>query len=161
MNNQAPVQFRPPTPDDVQFIISSWLKSSRNNDFTNYISNEIYFKYMEHLVKTVINRSMVSMVCNPKDSKQVYGYVVYEFIGDIFVLNFIYIKYTFRNLKISESLLKAVYPKFGEEDCFITFIDRTMTRIVYGDKPEIKRSSWFIKNREKYKLNYNPFILVR
>lgn len=154
--------YRPPTSDDLAFVVSSWLKSHRNSDFANFIPNQIYYRYNEHLIKKIIERSMVSIVCDPEDPNHVYGYVVYEFLGDIFVLNFIYIKYTYRNMKLAYNILKAVAPNFGEEESFITFIDRTTSRIVMEKgKPEIRRSSWFIKNQAKYKLNYNPFLLVR
>ena len=160
--NNLPILYRPPTEGDLSFIVSSWLKSQRNSDFSNFISNQIYYRYNEHLIKKVIERSMISIICDPEDPNHVYGYAVYEFLGDIFVLNFIYIKYTYRNMKLAYNLLKAISPKFGEEEAFITFIDRTDVRVVTDKgKPDIRKSSFFIKNREKYKLNFNPFLLIR
>jgi len=164
--NSNVVTYRPPNQTDLQFVIASWLKSTRNSDFCTYIPNPTYYKYMDHLIKTIINRSLVTMICDPEDLSHIYGYIVYEFLGDntIFVLHFAYMKLPYRKLHIMEAALTAVYPDFGKEDSFITNLDRTNYYTILDrvtNKPIVKRDGWFIKKRNQYKLNYNPFLLVR
>lgn len=158
------VSYRPPDPSDLQFVTDSWIKSTRNSDFCTFIPNTIYYRYMDNLIKSIISRSLVTIICDPEDPTHVFGYVVYEYIGEIFVLHFGYVKQSYRNLKIMYNALKAVNPSFGDDESFITHIDRTHAKALLDrvtKEPIVKRSSWFIRNREKYKLNYNPFLLVR
>lgn len=162
MTETPPCHMRPPMQGDIQFILSSWLKSYRNSDFANYIPNKLYYEFHEALVKQVIARSMVSILCDVEDPEHVYGYVVYEMLGDVFILHYIYIKYNYRNLGLGQKALKAVYPQFGQVESFITHTDKVIWRIVIdGTVPEVKRTSWFIKKRDDYKLIYNPYALVR
>ena len=158
MSETPPFHMRPPMQGDIQFILSSWLKSFRNSEFANYIPNKLYYEFHGSLVKNIIARSLVSILCDVEDPEHVYGYVVYELLGDVFILHYIYIKYNFRNLGLCRTALKAVYPQFGNVESFITHPDKVLSRIVNN---EIKKTSFFIKKRDDYKLIYNPFALIR
>jgi hypothetical protein len=156
--------YRSPTPDDLQFIMSSWLHSNRNSDFANYINNDTYYKLHEPLIKVLIAASMVTMICDKEDPSHVYGYAVYELPNDKLILHYIYIKFNYRNMGLAKQCLQTIYPLFGETDCYLTHIDRTMTRVSQDSitkEPLVKRNSAFIKKREKYKLNYNPYLMIR
>ena len=166
MQKSPPHNLRGPTADDLQFIMNSWLKSYRNSDLTNYVPNKLYYDYHGALIKNILNRSLVSIICDVEDPSHVYGYVCYELLNEIFILHYVYIKFNFRNMGLCESTLKAVYPQFGEVETFITHPDKIFSRVVYQDRikqlnPEIKKTSFFIKKRDDYKLVYNPYALVR
>jgi len=161
---KIPVKLRPPSPSDKEFILSSWLKSFRNSDLSNFIPNDLYYTYHGNIVKSCLLRSLATVACNPEDEDQVYGYLVYELLGDIFIIHYVYTKNIFRDCGIAKHMLKSVYPQFGQAESFITHIDQTTPRIVNNfktKKPEIKRTSWFIKKRDDYKLIYNPFAMIR
>lgn len=144
------VMYRPPTPEDLNFITNSWLKSNRSSTFAYYIDREDYYRIHENLVKIILERSLATIICDPEDHSHVYGYAVYELNNDVLVLHYLYIKYAYRNFGLAKSCLKAVYPKFGEKDIFLTHIDKVF-----------KNNSCFIKNRDKYKLHYNPYLMAQ
>lgn len=162
--SKLPIKLRPPSIQDKEFILNSWLKSNRNSDLTNYINNNLYYNYYDKLVKNCLMRSQATIACNPEDENHVYGYLVYELLGDIFIINYVYVKKTFRELGVAKQMLTAVYPEFGQVESFITHIDKTLS-VIKEDKvtkePIIKKTSWFIKKRDDYKLVYNPFALIR
>jgi len=154
----TPIIYRPPTPDDLTFIMSSWLKSYRNSDFANFLSNDVYYKSHAIVIQEILDRSNVAMIVDPQDPNHLYGYIVFENFKGSFVLHYIYIKYAYRNLGLCKDALQAAYPNFRKKEFFITHLDKTVLRSVNND---VKRSSWFIKKRDDYKMIHNIYLLIR
>lgn len=155
------VTYRPPTPDDLAFITSSWLKSNRNSDFANYVENKAYYKLHSDLIKSILNRSLVTVICDPEDANHIYGYAVYELINTNLILHYIYIKFSYRNFGLAKDCLKTIYPDFGNKDIYLTHTDQVKIRIIEEDNNHLpKKTSCFIKKRDKYKLQYNPYLMV-
>ena len=148
---------RGPTPTDLDFIVSSWLKSYRNSDFANYIPNTLYYQYHKAIVMDLLKRSLVSMVVDPEDQDHVYGYIVYE-AGEMFILHYMYIKSAFRNFGLAKSILQKANPQFGVEEMYLTHLDKV--DIFQNSRGVIKRNSWFIKKRSEYKMIYNPYAMI-
>ena len=164
------VTYRAPEPSDLHFITSSWLQSNRNSDFANYINNGDYYDYHDELIESILKRSMVTMIVDAEDLNHIYGYMVYENSDNDFVLHFIYIKFNYRNFGLAKNALLTIFPNFGNAECKLTHVDRVLTRIVEkkdmelgaGIKNyEIRKSSCFIKKREKYRLIYVPYELIK
>ena len=101
------IRLRTANDEDLPFIFSSWLKSYRSSHFAKKITNTIYFgdhhKVIEHLLKN----SIVMISCNEEDPSQIYGYAVGSQVDGIFILHFIYVKHTFRNMGIGSMLLDS------------------------------------------------------
>jgi hypothetical protein len=149
------IKLRPPLNDDVQFIVCSWLKSNRNSDLTNYVNNEDYYKNHPKIIEDLINRSLITMAVDPEDDNHIYGYVVHENTGSKFIIHYIYVKYTYRNFGIAKKMLTAINPNFGSSETYLSSIDRVSI------STKGKRSSCFIKKRDKYKLMYSPYLLAQ
>ena len=104
--NQLPIKIRPANEEDVAFIFNSWLKSFRSSPFARVLSNEIYFAGHHKLIEKVLRRSQVSVVCNVDDSSQIFGYSVTERITGVLVIHYIYVKDSYRNMGIANTLLQ-------------------------------------------------------
>ena len=155
------VAYRPPNPDDLAFITSSWLKSNRNSDFANFIDNKSYYKLHADLIKDILTRSLVTIICDIEAPDHIYGYAVYELLNNNLVLHYIYIKFNYRNFGLAKDCLTTIFPDFGTKDIHLTHIDQVKTRIIEDGKDHLaKKTSCFIKKRDKYKLLYNPYLLV-
>lgn len=106
------VKFRPPTLEDKNFILNSWLKSYRNSPFAKQMINPVYFKNHEKLLKTLISSCLITIACNPEDEWQVYGYIVFENLGnDVSVIHYAYVKRTFRKLGIAKQIFESINPQ--------------------------------------------------
>lgn len=102
---------------DVAFIFSSWLKSFRDSGFlVRAVPNTIYFTNHHKILQNLIKRSTVFVACDPKDSSNIYGYVVAETISGSFVLHFIYVKQSFRKLGVGKALFNS-FPHDGNASC--------------------------------------------
>lgn len=100
-----PLTIRHANDQDIPFIFSSWLKSFRDAGLmVRSVPNTIYFTNHHKILQRLIKRSTVYVACDPKDSSQIYGYIVAEYIDGTFVLHFIYVKQSFRKLGVGRAL---------------------------------------------------------
>ncbi len=109
-----PLKLREAEADDLNFILSSWLKSFRDAQripdqksavWFNWPrpSNEVFFNFQQKLIVRLLQRSKCLVAVNPEDLSQVYGFIVYENNPDI--IHYVYVKSTFRKMGICKLLL--------------------------------------------------------
>lgn len=134
----APVELRAPETQDLNFLLSSFLKSFRNSDESRQMSNEVFFDTYKPLWFQVLQNSLVVVASNPEDPSQIYGYAVYQSIGGVRVLHWVYVKFTFRHLGIAKRLFEHV-DSDPATPTICTFISHV-----------------FEKKKKKYRLNYDP-----
>ena len=89
---------RPPTPEDINFILNSWLKSNRYR-IKNIDNNTYYTLYKNHIIK-LLQSSEVLIAVNQEDPTQILGYLVVEDN----TCNYVYVKYCYRKLGIVKLL---------------------------------------------------------
>ena len=105
---KLPVRLRTLTEEDSPFIFNSWLKSYRFSHFGEKITNTIYFEDHHKVIENILKDSKVVVACNEEDPSQLYGYIVGGVEDGNFVLHFIYVKHTFRNMGLGKTLLDAM-----------------------------------------------------
>lgn len=139
-NLQNLVKYRPHKESDINFIYSTWLKSYRQSSWAEMMPNSVFFSQHAEIIKQIIARptTSITIICNPEDEEQVYGYLVSE--ANHSILHFAYIKYNYRKL----SMMKTLLSTFGKSthNTFITHLPRHFNNI-----------------KDKYGLIYNPYLL--
>lgn len=60
------------------------------------------------LLISILERSYISILCNPDDLEQIFGYAVYEFSEDSIILHWIHVKYSFRQLGFGAFLIDNI-----------------------------------------------------
>jgi hypothetical protein len=109
------VKLRSLNPDtDVEFLLSSWLKSYKNSEFAREIPKAIYYKCHQNLIATILKApdTAVAMLVNKNDEDQILGYIVHDKKQPI--IHYVYMKRMFRNLKLAKFMLdqvKSIYKK--------------------------------------------------
>lgn len=112
-----PLTIRHAHDGDIPFIFSSWLKSFRESGFmARGVPNTIYFTNHHKILQKLVQRSKVFIACDPKDTSNIYGYVVAETIDNTFVLHFIYVKQSFRKLGVGKALFNS-FEHNGSASC--------------------------------------------
>lgn len=103
------VNFRAPTQEDTSFIFNSWLKSYRSSNFAKDQCNTVYYENYKKIVSEILNRSMITIVCNPDDSNHLYGYIVFEYLpANNLLVHYVYVKHTYRKSNIAKKLIEKV-----------------------------------------------------
>lgn len=99
-----PLVFRPAVESDLNMLLSDWLKSYRRSEFARDMTNAVYFRGHEPLVKSALSRSQVICAVNPEDPWHVFGWICFE-PSSLPVLHYLYVKEPFRNYGIGAALL--------------------------------------------------------
>ena len=118
--------YRPMTPNDQNFIYSTWLKSYRQMPANQNMSNDVFFHYHKQIVEKIINKSnvQVTMITDPTDANHIYGYTVIEWCGSVPIIHYVYTKHTYRRLGLLSNLIKELIPDFGQKTIFVTHESR-------------------------------------
>lgn len=124
---------------DLDFLFNSWLKSYRHSNECNAMNNEVFFKRFGKIITKIIGDSVLIIACNPEDVDQIYGYMVYKNLDDVFVLHYIYVKFPYRKLGIAKRMLEAVADT--KKPIVVTFANR-----------------WVDSMRHKLLLTFDPYI---
>lgn len=143
MNNQElPIILRPANAEDVGFIFNAWLKSFRNSPIVRGVDNQIYYSEHHKIIEELLKRYEVIVACNQDDLTQIYGFICAGTTDNIFTVNFIYVKHTFRKMGIGSALLNA-------------FEHNTEYAAIYTHQT---RSA--IELAERYNFIYHPYIAL-
>ncbi len=134
-----PKMIRPPNPNDLNFIYSSWLNSYNDHNKFQPIKGPAYYGYHKLLINKLLNQSLVSVICNPDDTEQILGYAIYQIQNDSLILHWLYIKYSFRQLGLSKYLINSLLDNIKNKTFIIT----------------LKGSNYDLY-KDKYDHTYNP-----
>ncbi len=141
--------------EDLNFILSTWLKSYKDSDFGRSIPNEIFFSFHQSLIRKIIGHehNAVTILCAPEDPNQIIGYIVYNTKAPI--VFFTYMKFSFRRL----GLAKMLFNKVKEE-----YVKDLELPADHDGKPLMVQCTHKFKVwgefARKYNLLYNPYIVT-
>jgi hypothetical protein len=98
-----PADFRPAEESDTNMILSDWLKSFRRSPLATDMTNAVYFRGHEALVKKALKRSEIICAVNKEDPNHVFGWICFE-KQSIPILHYLYVKEAFRKFGIGTNL---------------------------------------------------------
>jgi hypothetical protein len=101
-----PISIRPAAEADIPFIFSSWLKSYRSSRFAQGITNTVFFGEHHKVLEQLFKTANVLIICDQKNSTDIYGYICAEIIDNIFVVHYMYIKHTYRLFGLAKIMME-------------------------------------------------------
>lgn len=104
------ITIRDYSSNDFAFIINSWLKSYQTSSlFTEDIKPKVYFKFHKFLIEQILNRksSTVCVAVASDDPELIYGYAIFEKMGEYEVFHYIYVKRGFNHFGIAQKLIES------------------------------------------------------
>ncbi len=125
------ITIRVATPDDIPFILSTWLRGLRYGcELFELIPDAIYYQRYKQVIEAILAKSEVRVATLPDDASVIVGYAVLA--PD--VLHWVYVKQAWRKLGVARQLVPAVRS--------VTHITKVGQKILSG-KP----------------IEYNPFLV--
>lgn len=120
--------IRPATPNDANFIISSWLKRYRDAISPRLVTDKIYYSAQHQIIAAILQKptTEVFIACNAADEGQICGYVVGERLPDLSMIHWVYVKNSFRKWGIATELL-AKFPEatqYTHRTHLVKFLDK-------------------------------------
>ena len=135
------IKLRKAHPEDASFIFNSWLKSFRFSKFSKEISSTIYFTNHHKVIEYLLKSKTTVIACNNEDPTQIFGYANAGLEEGVLVVNYIYVKESFRRLGLGKILLNA-------------FEHSPEAASVFTHKTSIAD-----KLAAKYNMHYHPYLM--
>ena len=116
---ELPLQYRLSKEIDLPFIMSSWLKSARNNHTNEFIPNEVYYAEYKQIVANTLKNSQVFIAHLDDEPDTIIAYMVYQYInhGKEVAIHWAYTKGDgdlYRRKGIQSAILKLITGAFIE-----------------------------------------------
>lgn len=124
----VPVVVRQANEDDVNFLFNSWLRSFRGSgSLAKGVVNTVYFTEHHKVIEKILKTAAVYVAVDPEDSKNIYGWVCFEYIEGVFCLHFAYVKHIYRGLGIATTLLSKSGHDFSKPSIHTHSNDKALT----------------------------------
>ena len=96
-------------PSDEGFIYNSWLKSHRSSAEVKRMDNDVYYDNHKQIIANILERpeTSVLLIVNETDEDHIYGYGVFEQLGDAVICHYIYVKYNYRKFGLGNMVFNA------------------------------------------------------
>jgi hypothetical protein len=110
MSEPTEVMFRPAKgEDDLKFILKSWIRSYARSPYAGAMTRSRLVGAIKGTIGDLLRREdcVATMACNPNNSDQIFGFVVYETNCDTPVLHYVYVKAPFRGFEIGSDLVSV------------------------------------------------------
>ena len=101
-----PIQLRLAKPEDINFIVSAWVKNYRHSQFAQFIPDEIFYSAHKGLVLKLIETQRTVIAVNPEDPEQLFGFLCYNELDKFYVTHFLSVKKSFRRLGVAKRMLE-------------------------------------------------------
>lgn len=101
-------KIRADTEDDRNFILSSWLRSFRNNgDWPRHIDSATYYANHQSIIQRLLVLCDVRVACAADDENLILGWCCVD--GSI--VHYVFVKEQYRKLGIAKALLSGLEDK--------------------------------------------------
>lgn len=159
MQDALPFSLRGPVPEDLPFIMKSWMSKTRHCSFVRNIPNDVFTVEHHNLVEKLLRRSNVLVACNPQSSDHVYGYLVWE--PEPLYIHFIFVKSVFRKLGVARHLLSEAVPALFTPDApklYCSHANELFNPMQVldseGKKTGVEKPNYTV---QRYRLVFNPY----
>lgn len=105
--SDSSIKIRKATESDIPFLFNSWLKSYRSSNYAASIDNTIYYSEHHKVIERIFRYYDVLIACDLNDDNHIYGFACAGHTENIFTIHYVYVKHTFRRMKIATKLLAA------------------------------------------------------
>ena len=135
-NEDPPIAIRSGLPQDVPFVMDTFLYGLHKSSPYNFIPNAIYFPFQSQLISKLLQTSTLTVATIEDDSETILGYALTEpYTSNNLILHWAHTKAVFRNQGIQKALFKhlsnnepmnlvcshffPLFPKLRQKYCLI------------------------------------------
>lgn len=112
-------------PDDEAFVLSTWAESFRHAPACKALPTGAFHTWHRPRMEGVLKRYPLVVVARGTDPLFIYGYGVFERIGDRFVAHWLYVKRSFRRKSVASQILAHALERIGEGAGELLYTHRT------------------------------------
>ena len=132
--NDLGLSFRPVNPDELSFVLDSWLKSYRGSPWAGVLRNNRYFEETRGTIEDLLARGAKLWACVvpiPETEKErIVGFICYEAKSGQVCIHYVYVKDPYRRLGIAKALVSQATAEARQ--VFYTFRTRSSKFVLPG-----------------------------
>lgn len=102
--------------EDKNFIYNSYLKSFHQNYPIKFVPPTIYYKGQSDVLDFLMKSANVMLAVYPEDASEIMGYVIYEYIAEVPIIHYVYVKNLSRRKYVATKLVEQI---LGEQKLLI------------------------------------------
>jgi GNAT superfamily N-acetyltransferase len=104
-----------PVEDDTRYIKATWLRSYRESEGCVEIPDSAYFPYQRARIDRILARDPLVIVARDRENPvYVFGYGVFERVGDKLVAHWVYVRKVEKRQGIAKLLLATALKRIGD-----------------------------------------------
>lgn len=123
-NESTVVALRGPEKSDLAFIRSSWLSSYRDGLAVRGVPHKIYYGRHEVVVRELLKRAYVMVLCLKNDPDYIAGWAVLEKTSGGIILHYVYVRGKYRRTGMARKLIELILEQ--EKPGVVFYSHRTM-----------------------------------
>ena len=126
------IEIRQPAPYDESLLLSTFLKSLRNQKPYRFFDTNVFYSFGHCFAKTMLSNVDIVIAHDPTDDTEIYGWAAYR--GN--TLYWIYVKHVFRNAYVGTQLM---------EHCFADFRIKPVKCAIWTSAIAYLESKWMLE----------------
>jgi hypothetical protein len=138
-----PYVLRSMVPDDEAFIFTSWIKGFHQVTPMNFCPSSVYLPQQRLIITRLLETATTLVACLPEKPDDIIGYIVYEIVGGLMVVHWMYVKSLFRHNTVATSILQSLYPGVTTDPIVVTH-----------------NFNAFRDVRHRFNIQYDPYFLI-
>lgn len=101
--------IRPPTSDDLGFVVKAWVRSYANSPYAGAMSRERQVSAIRGTIFDLLKRgAQVSLVCLSARPEFILGFICHEQTPDGPVVHYVYTRFGYRQNGIASALVESI-----------------------------------------------------
>jgi GNAT superfamily N-acetyltransferase len=115
------VEYRLVTPEDIPFVMSSWIKSFRPSPWAGVFRNNRFTEETKGTILDLLERgAIIEVACSKNDPTNILGWACGERLRDgSVVCHYVYVKQAVRRMGLASELLEHI--RGSQDRCYYTF----------------------------------------
>lgn len=115
------MQYRDAKPEDIRFLVDSWMKGNRKGERHTFIDNEDYWTSYKRAIVKKLSVSNVTIAYDSVDPDFIVAYAVHQLSADnSLILHYIYVRGDLTKRGIATALLQHIYPGADTDKIYCT-----------------------------------------
>lgn len=102
------VAIRDFTPEDLNFVMSTWLRGLYHGDsWFSEIPKKVFMECYHRVLESLLSRPemKIRVACLKDDPEVILGYSATRYTHDVVILDYVFVKFAWRGIGIAKSLV--------------------------------------------------------